>query len=1303
MRPTVVTLFLCFVVASMLHSLVIETADFGKFLYGNTTACAYDNWISHVSEGIADEGYNYYAPYDIQNNDFGDFLLPDNDQLTQWGSVIYQLLQQDWDAAQNLLDAYGFPYEVVQFNDTQTGKTYYLLREILNMAYQDDNGTATPADDEIGGFDYGWGLYLFNPQATHPIIITAPHPTDDFITPAMAYEGLKAWDAMFMLISGAGREVLWTNSGSYTNSKSLCDPSRREAHPFNVAYQRFADYIRQTFDHRELSIQIHSYDWNRHANHPSCQVSAGNGRSCPNLPIRDLSQSHLDMINAAPQVIHPAQSIGNNAEVRLNDYYGVNYNQYEFIYTDGMREFPVSNHVDLPGYSQNRQMVYTDNGWNNYDVFEPFFHLEMDELPNSYEQTEENLNWFYGYDALFEMWDFDSLFVHTLAYYTPWIQHLKTSVEATFIMNDGLTPGTPQNFAITSHQFNRIGLSWEPVSSYDFETYEILYSTLPIYVGNYDILTRNQIPSLANQRATNIVITGLENNQRYYFMIRARDNNGNTSFPSQEINAFTAPAQLADFVAIGMDNAVMLHWVVGEEAGNIGYRILRGDGVSGELEEIASWQTNSGLMAQTGQNTTYTYTDQTAQNNYGYRYKLAMDTYHGEQYEFETQRQAAPKATYDVRVSTTDGAITDKFTFGTNQFATNNEDDFYDYIKPPHGPEPYIQAAIYEPGWSPQGVYLQQDIMADFNPLSSLKSMYLRVKTSEVNTPLTISLPEDFTQKSGECYIRSLSTGSFSNITYNQFVFELPDTNYTTFFIYWGRMEAGAYFYSAPHRIYQAGDTLHVAWNYNYPFLVERCELALFNGTTYENLAAFGGGDTRSFDYIIPDGITIYNCRLRLRTYTLDDVESTIISAFRFSILPSAITLDAAAGWSLQGSPFPDASYFLGTVFNPDAQLFSYTPPTYNPVAVYGFDVGYWLHQSQPSSRTISDEIYKEIYAHPLQHGWNLVPNPHMLTYQMKNLRFNLDNHEYSFQSMLNLQKVPPVVMTYADGHYLPATEIPPASSFLLWYDGESTEGCQLVLSPYMTNENINIQPNAWDIALEFQQPSSDMDAIILGVNSTATTQFDFDLDLPALPDKPFTDRILAWFTPQDSTSRYDALYQDILFTLNPDEPDEVTWDAFCNVPTNEMVMVTPRFTDIPSLYNVQITWNGEPHILQNNQPLNLTVAQPGTTDFTITVNNGIAAMAESAIACSNFPNPFNPTTTISFRLPENLRRAKVEIYNIRGQRVKTLISEEAASNLHRVVWNGTNTDGKGVASGIYFYRIQAENYSKTQRMLLLK
>jgi len=124
---------------------------------------------------------------------------------------------------------------------------------------------------------------------------------------------------------------------------------------------------------------------------------------------------------------------------------------------------------------------------------------------------------------------------------------------------------------------------------------------------------------------------------------------------------------------------------------------------------------------------------------------------------------------------------------------------------------------------------------------------------------------------------------------------------------------------------------------------------------------------------------------------------------------------------------------------------------------------------------------------------------------------------------------------------------------------------------------------------------------------------------------------------------------------------------------------------------------------LQNNQPLNLTVAQPGTTDFTITVNNGIAAMAESAIACSNFPNPFNPTTTISFRLPENLRRAKVEIYNIRGQRVKTLISEEAASNLHRVVWNGTNTDGKGVASGIYFYHIQAENYSKTQRMLLLK
>ena len=95
-----------------------------------------------------------------------------------------------------------------------------------------------------------------------PIVVTAPHPNDDFITPAVSYKCFSDWDAMFLLISGTGREVKWTQIGNYSNSKSLSDPSRVEDHVFNVAYQSFCNKIRNDFGRREFSAQIHSYDWN---------------------------------------------------------------------------------------------------------------------------------------------------------------------------------------------------------------------------------------------------------------------------------------------------------------------------------------------------------------------------------------------------------------------------------------------------------------------------------------------------------------------------------------------------------------------------------------------------------------------------------------------------------------------------------------------------------------------------------------------------------------------------------------------------------------------------------------------------------------------------------------------------------------------------------------------------------------------------------------------------------------------------------------------------------------------------------
>jgi len=85
-----------------------------------------------------------------------------------------------------------------------------------------------------------------------------------------------------------------------------------------------------------------------------------------------------------------------------------------------------------------------------------------------------------------------------------------------------------------------------------------------------------------------------------------------------------------------------------------------------------------------------------------------------------------------------------------------------------------------------------------------------------------------------------------------------------------------------------------------------------------------------------------------------------------------------------------------------------------------------------------------------------------------------------------------------------------------------------------------------------------------------------------------------------------------------------------------------------------------------------------------------------------NYPNPFNPTTTISFSLP-SAGRARIEIYNILGRLVAVPHDGMSSAGINQVVWNGRNSAGKPVSSGVYFYRLTADNYTETRKMTLLK
>ena len=108
----------------------------------------------------------------------------------------------------------------------------------------------------------------------------------------------------------------------------------------------------------------------------------------------------------------------------------------------------------------------------------------------------------------------------------------------------------------------------------------------------------------------------------------------------------------------------------------------------------------------------------------------------------------------------------------------------------------------------------------------------------------------------------------------------------------------------------------------------------------------------------------------------------------------------------------------------------------------------------------------------------------------------------------------------------------------------------------------------------------------------------------------------------------------------------------------------------------------------------------PCTTDVSETPTE--AEPPQNFELFQNYPNPFNPTTNIEFLLPRS-GQVKIEIFNILGQKVRTLVDQRLRAGQKVVDWDGRDDSGKEVTSGIYFYRLRTSEFSQTNKMVVLR
>lgn len=116
-----------------------------------------------------------------------------------------------------------------------------------------------------------------------------------------------------------------------------------------------------------------------------------------------------------------------------------------------------------------------------------------------------------------------------------------------------------------------------------------------------------------------------------------------------------------------------------------------------------------------------------------------------------------------------------------------------------------------------------------------------------------------------------------------------------------------------------------------------------------------------------------------------------------------------------------------------------------------------------------------------------------------------------------------------------------------------------------------------------------------------------------------------------------------------------------------------------------------------------------GTAAVALNLNKYLAVCEAEAVEIptilrllQNYPNPFNPSTTIAVDIPERMN-VRLEIFDVKGQLVNTLFHGELNQGTTRFMWNGMNSSGRLIASGIYFYKLTTPNNSMTKKMLFQK
>jgi uncharacterized delta-60 repeat protein len=406
-------------------------------------------------------------------------------------------------------------------------------------------------------------------------------------------------------------------------------------------------------------------------------------------------------------------------------------------------------------------------------------------------------------------------------------------------------------------------------------------------------------------------------------------------------------------------------------------------------------------------------------------------------------------------------------------------------------------------------------------------------------------------------------------------------------------------------------------------------------------------------------------------------------------------------------------------------RLYAFDTTTQKPVEFPGFTEiksgqAYWLIVKEPGKRistgTGKSNQTDKIFLTPLHSSWNFVANPYNFAIPLGNVKLKMGISVCAIDSLK--------IRTYL-GHWNDTkielekiTELKPFEGYAVFND--SSTGAFLI-DPDLSNASSSLPKAAaengqtfWAIRiLAHCQEASDVDNIA-AVATNASLYCD-ELDQPEPP--VIGEYVSVYFPhPEWAAPVGDKLAKIYCTDVRPESSEGYVWEFEVKTNIRDKVNLTfEGLDDVPSELEVWLV-DDALKITQNlreqwqyavagagaDHPKQLKLVV-GKRDFIDEKLIGVQAIPTTYELSQNFPNPFNPATTIRYGLP-SAERVTLKIYNLLGAEVATLVdNEQKPAGYHAAVWDGRDGARGRVASGIYLIRMRAGNFVRTRKMLLIE